>query len=406
MQTITLQPLLHRGAEIIAVNCKNIAAINNVLKKVEGIQWSQTNRCWYIPQNEAAYHVLVKSLKEVLKQELSINTAALKEYLQKKKAYQKPTAPAAGEAPAKRALNAKQVQIIAAVSAGNLQQLELFTQRIMLKAYSGNTLDTYRSEFLQLLQTIKNRPVETLTVEELKRYMAFIMKDNGVSENTANSRLNALKFYFEQVLGREEFFWDIPRAKKPDQLPKVLGENEIGRLFNAVKNIKHKAILFTAYSAGLRVSEVINLKIAHVDSDRMQLFVEKSKGKKDRYVGLSILLLDVLRAYLKATHPMPKVYVFENPYTAGKRYSVRSAQTIFKKAKEKAMVNKHVSFHSLRHSFATHLLEKGIDIHYIKELLGHFDIKTTERYLHVKRETLVNIPNVLDELNKSVSLDW
>jgi integrase/recombinase XerD len=154
------------------------------------------------------------------------------------------------------------------------------------------------------------------------------------------------------------------------------------------------------------VSEVVNLKIKDVDSQRMQLFVEKAKGKKDRYVGLSVLLLDVLRAHLKACKPIPKKYVFENPQRPGESYSARSAQQIFQTAREKAMINKDVGIHSLRHSFATHLLEKGIDIKYIKDLLGHLSIKTTEIYLHVKRETLINIPNVLDELNKNITLDW
>ena len=181
-----------------------------------------------------------------------------------------------------------------------------------------------------------------------------------------------MKFYFEQVLKKEKFFWEIPRPKKPDQLPKVLGEEEIGRMFNAISNIKHKAILFTAYSAGLRVSEVINLKIKNVDSSRMQLFIEKSKGKKDRYVGLSILLLDVLRAYLKKSQPTPRIYLFENPLKSGEQYSIRSAQKIFQNAKEKALINKEVGIHSLRHSFATHLLEKGIDIRYIKRPYGAF----------------------------------
>ena len=133
-------------------------------------------------------------------------------------------------------------------------------------------------------------------------------------------------------------------------------------MFNSITNIKHKAILFTAYSAGLRVSEVINLKIMDVDSERMTLFIERAKGKKDRYVGLSILLLDVLRAYITKASPKPKIYVFENPMNPGQQYSVRSAQKIFQQAKNKAFVNKDVGIHSLRHSFATHLLEKGIDI--------------------------------------------
>lgn len=130
-------------------------------------------------------------------------------------------------------------------------------------------------------------------------HLAYALEKLRLKENTAHSRLNALKFYYEQVLKREKFFFEIPRPKKQDQLPKVLSEKEIGNLFNALTNLKHKAILFTAYSAGLRVSEVANLKISAIYSSRMQIFIEWAKGKKDRYVGLSILLLDVLRAYLK-----------------------------------------------------------------------------------------------------------
>jgi len=288
----------------------------------------------------------------------------------------------------------------------NVEALQHFKQQLVLKSYSPSTIKTYTNEFMQFLQVIKDKPANEFTVQRIKDYLQYCFEKLHLSENTLHSRINALKFYYESVLRREKFFWEIPRPKKADQLPKVLSESEIGRMFNAIINIKHKAILFAAYSAGLRVSEVINLKIKDVDSGRMQLFIEKSKGKKDRYVGLSVLLLDVLRAYLTKSHPAPKVYLFENPLKPGEQYSARSAQKIFHEAKEKASINKDLGIHSLRHSFATHLLEKGIDIRYIKDLLGHFSIKTTEKYLHVKRETLVNIPNVLDDLNKSFTLDW
>lgn len=292
------------------------------------------------------------------------------------------------------------------ISKENREALQQFNQQLFLKAYSQSTIRTYDNEFRQFLHTIKATPASDFTVSRLKDYFEYCYTKLHLSENTLHSRINSLKFYYEQVLGRDKFFWEIPRPKKPHQLPKVLSENEIGRMFNAIINIKHKAILFTVYSAGLRVSEVINLKIKDVDSDRMQLFIEKAKGKKDRYVGLGLLLLDVLRAYLKSCHPMPLKYVFENPQKLGEPYSVRSAQQIFYDAKAKAGINKDVGIHSLRHSFATHLLEKGIDIRYIKDLLGHLSIKTTEKYLHVKKETLINIPNVLDELNKNITLDW
>ena len=202
------------------------------------------------------------------------------------------------------------------------------------------------------------------------------------------------------------FLFDIPRPKRPQQLPNVLGEREIARLFNAVTNKKHKAILFTAYSAGLRVSEVVNLKLKDIDSDRMQLFIERSKGKKDRYVNLSPVLLDILRQYIQLCTPRPKVYLFEGQGLPGTIYSARTAQKVFQLAREKAGIKKDVSFHSLRHSFATHVLEKGIDIRYIKEILGHFNIKTTERYLHVKREQLINITSPLDDIWKKGSIEW
>ena len=206
-----------------------------------------------------------------------------------------------------------------------------------------------------------------------------------------------MKFYYEQVLHREKFFWEIPRPKKQHILPKVLGESELKRLFQALQNKKHKAILFTAYSAGLRVSEVVNLELKHIDRSRMQLLIKNAKGKKDRYVMLSPLLLDILTNYYKTCKPQPKKYVFEGPET-GTPYSASSMQKIFQMAKRNAGIHKEVSFHSLRHSFATHLLEKGVDIKYIRDLLGHFDIRTTSRYLHVKREQLVNIKSPLDGL--------
>lgn len=190
------------------------------------------------------------------------------------------------------------------------------------------------------------------------------------------------------------------------QLPKVLGEQDLTRLFNAITNKKHKAILFTAYSAGLRVSEVVNMKLRDIDSDRMQLFVEKSKGKKDRYVTLSPVLLDVLRNYIKLCKPRPQVYLFEGQGESGTPYNARSAQKVFQLAREKAGIKKEVSFHCLRHSFATHILEKGVDIRYIKDILGHFSIKTTERYLHVKKEQLITIPSPLDDIWKKGAIEW
>jgi site-specific recombinase XerD len=249
----------------------------------------------------------------------------------------------------------------------------------------------------QLLRTLGHVQADHLKPEHLKRYLVYCFEKLHLRENTLHSRINALKFYYEQVLGREKFFWEIPRPKKQLILPRILNEEELERLFKALANLKHKAMLFTVYSAGLRVSELANLKIKDIDSDRMQIFVEKAKGKKDRYVNLSPILLDILRSYIRKYRPQPIEFLFESEQTRT-AYPRRTIQKIFEDAKDKAGITKNVGIHSLRHSFATHLLEKGTDIKYIKNILGHFDIRTTERYLHVSKKVLANISSPLDDL--------
>ena len=394
MKQVTLKPLHHRGRENIGIYFQNYSSLNNIIRKLKEVKWSQTNKCWYMPLSSDSYDLI----KEALNKVAEINSAELKQYLEKRKQIKATSAPLSNK-PVSTNFITKTIAASPAwkLSKENLAALEKFVEQLKLKSYSLSTILTYRNEFLQLLQLLKNKPVNDLTTADLRRYMVYAMEKEGIKENTAHSRLNALKFYFEQVLGKEKFFWEIPRPKKPMQLPNVLGEKEIARLFNAVLNLKHKAILFTAYSAGMRVSEVTSLRLSDIDSDRMQIRIEAAKGKKDRYVGLSPVLLDILRAYLKKSKPRPVKYLFESEMP-GEAYSSRSAQKVFQRAKEKAGIRKEVSFYSLRHSFATHLLEKGIDIRFIKDILGHFNIKTTERYVHVKKEQLIRIPSPLDDL--------
>lgn len=398
METVYLKPLYHRGQEHIGIYAPDGAYLNSTIRKLPGVKWSQTNKVWYLPLHETAYKQLTAALKPIVR----VNSTELKAFLQKRKevaaSYVKP------EASARQSLPRAETPAWN-LSPENLKALNCFVQQLQLKAYSPSTIRTYRNEFLQLLQLLKQKPANELTPDNLRRYMVYAMEKQGISENTAHSRLNALKFYFEQVLGLEKFFWQIPRPKRPQLLPKLLNENEIARLFNALPNRKYKAMLFTAYSAGLRVSEVAYLQIAHIDSGRMQIFIACAKGKKDRYVNLSPVLLDMLRRYLKSEKPKPKVYLFESGRT-GTAYPTRTVQQIFINAKVKARIQKSVGIHSLRHSFATHLLDKGTDIRYIKDLLGHFDIKTTERYLHVSKKQLVNVISPFDDLMKKGGIEW
>jgi integrase/recombinase XerD len=354
----------HRGRSRILIQFAHNQQWNERIRKVPGAQWSSTLKGWHIPdtaENRKKCGLAPQTDLAVVQQKVKASSSKL--------------------------------------SANNREQLLLFIEKLALKKYSRSTMQTYRNELSQLLLQLGDVRAQDLTPEHLKRYMLYCVTQLKLSENTLHSRLNALKFYYEQVLHRDKFFWEIPRPKKQLQLPKVLNETEIGRLFKVIQNLKHKAIVFTAYSAGLRVSEVVNLKLTDVDSKRMTLFIQQSKGKKDRYVNLSPVLLDILRSYLQKQNPRPKNYLFEGQ-VPGEPYSIRSAQQIFINAKKAAGISKLITFHGLRHSFATHLLEKGVDIKYIKDILGHFDIKTTERYVHVARKKLVNITSPLDDLHE------
>jgi site-specific recombinase XerD len=188
--------------------------------------------------------------------------------------------------------------------------------------------------------------------------------------------------------------YELPRAKKEFKLPSIFAEEEIRRILFAVENIKHRAILCLAYAAGLRVSELVNMKLKDVDSRRMVITVRQSKGRKDRQVMLSEKLLYLLREYFKKYRP--KEWLFEG--NKGEQYSTRSIQEVLQHAKQKAGIKKKGSIHALRHSFATHLLEGGTDLISIKELLGHNSLKTTSVYTHVSKKHLSKIQSPLDKV--------
>lgn len=392
----------HKGEERIFIKSPNKSQLNTIFKTLQSVKWSNTKKEWHLPLDEKLYKQFYASVKK----EAAINNTALYTYLQNKKKEasieNKKIKP--DEINIRQNITTLKIHPHSVASI-NAHVLPATKQALVLKAYSQSTIKTYLNEISQFLQTIKHNAADEFSVERIKKYLQYCYEKLNLSENTMHSRMNALKFYYEQVLQKEKFFWEIPRPKKPLQLPKLLNEEELRKLFNALTNKKHKAMLFTAYSAGLRVSEIVNLKICHIDSKRMQMFIERAKGKKDRYVNLSPVLLDILRNYIKDYKPRAKEYLFESEQTFSP-YPARTVQQVFNNAKHKAGIKKDVGIHSLRHSFATHLLDKGTDIRYIKDLLGHFDIKTTERYLHVSNHKLVNIISPLDDLMSKEKIDW
>lgn len=394
MLTVCLKPLYHRGNENIAICYPNDSSLNSIVRKLRGVKWSQSNKCWYLALSKPSH----AAIKQALADKAVIDDNLLKQYLEKKRQVTK-TIISASDAPA----SFKKTAAIAVspawkLSKENIEALQKFIEHLKLKAYSASTIKTYRNEFLQLLQLLKKKPVHELTPEDLRRYMLYCFEKLKLTENTLHSRINAIKFYYEQVLGKEKFFWEIPRPKKPQQIPKFFNQDEIAAIIKAVGNIKHKTMLMLAYSSGLRVSEVVLLKTKNIDSKRMCILIEQAKGKKDRMVMLSPLLLVMLREYWKKYKPAKNGYLFEGQ-NKNEPYSTRSLQLILAAAKKKAGILKPGSVHALRHSFATHLLDRGTDVTMIMKLLGHNDIKTTLRYLHITNRDMMQIISPLDDLN-------
>lgn len=276
----------------------------------------------------------------------------------------------------------------------NVQAYLRMQEQLCLKGYSANTKRIYLAEFAHLLKLIKNHPVELLNPKKLKDYFLYCLNQEGMKERKLNGKINAIKFYFEQVMHSERMFFDIPRPKKPLTLPKMLSKVEVKKIFTETTNLKHLIALKMCYGMGLRVSEVVRLKLEHLDSCRMVVQVVAAKGKKDRYVPLPESILPQLRVYYKKYSP--KEFLLEGQY--GGAYSKGSVQQVFKKAMRKARIRKNIGVHGLRHSYATHLLEAGADMRFIQELLGHNSIKTTQIYTKVTPRSLSKIASPLDSL--------
>jgi len=263
------------------------------------------------------------------------------------------------------------------------------------KRYSQSTIDCYTNYFRQFMTYFRDADLQKIRPHQINQYMLDLINNKQISVSQQNQRINAIKFYYEKVLGRKREYYQLSRPRKDKKLPTVLTLEEVVKIFCLTKNLKHRCILMTIYSGGLRRSELINLKVEDIDSERMLMKICGAKGKKDRYTLLSERLVTELREYYKTYRP--KIWLFEGQ--AGGQYSATSIMKIFHDAVKRAQIRKHVTPHTLRHSFATHLLEQGTNLRYIQELLGHASTKTTEVYTHVASNTLMKIRNPLDNVH-------
>lgn len=266
-----------------------------------------------------------------------------------------------------------------------------YVQKLELKKYSNSTLKSYVNCFEHFINHYKNIALENLNEADIRNYLKILIQKDR-SNSYINQSINSIKFYYEVVLGMPNRFYAIERPRKEKKLPIILSKSETRTLIGNTNNIKHKCIIGLLYSAGLRRSELLNLKISDIDSSRMLIHVRGAKGNKDRYSMLSNTILDDLRIYYKEWRP--KGYLFESVNNG--RYSENSVSKIVTNAAIKSKLKKHVTPHTLRHSFATHLLESGTDIRYIQILLGHNSTKTTEIYTHVATSSFDSIKNPLD----------
>ncbi len=373
LPVVRLQPLQHEEKTLIQLSFQYSKEIYTCLWRFSGCTWIKELKCFAMPSQSHHIHELLDALEGTaqvwLAQTMQLRDLALQVRLWEQGYVQGPaylTCPLP------------------------------FVEKLFLLNYSMNTIRTYHALLLRFLNghsTLGLGQIDAFSAEEINRYHRGMVQSQRYSHSTVSQSINAVKFYYQRVLGRHSVrLEEVERPEKPSRLPQVLSKQEVQRILAATENLKHRCLLQLLYAGGLRIGEVINLRISDVQSDRNLLFIRGGKGKKDRTTLLSQKLLESLRAYYKVYRP--KVWLFEGQ--TGGQYTVESIRSVFRAAKDKAGVKTKATPHTLRHSFATHLLEQGTDLRYIQTLLGHRSSRTTEIYTHVTSYALDKITSPLD----------
>lgn len=338
--------LKHKGESRIAIYFQKDAQLNNRVKQLPDARWSATLKAWHVPDTDQNRHLLkVEAPYEIPSPE-------------------------------------------------NIEQLLQFKQWLQSQRYSPNTISTYTDSLKAFLVFFKNKSVREINNADVIHFNNEFIIKKKLSASYQNQVVNAIKLFFSTIQKRQLDINLVERPRKEHRLPNVLSKEDVKRILNATTNLKHKAMLSVIYGCGLRRSELLNLKIEAIDSDRGVIKVMQAKGKKDRIVPLSPKLLELFREYYQVFKP--KTWLFEGQ--AGGAYDERSLSNVLKQALLKAKVTKAASLHWLRHSFATHLLESGTDLRYIQEILGHNSSRTTELYTHVSTKEISKIKSPFDDL--------
>ena len=374
---ITLKKGFHRDQNIVRIEFAYHIQIIDVLRTKTAAKWSRTMGCWYLAKNDFNLNTFFETFKNLAYVDYSDLKVRTEPIIHK---------------PVKRNYSSQ-------------QKIELpkgYLELLKQKRYSESTIKSYLAYFKDFMHYFTNRELLSIEKSEINGYILHLISHHNISESQQNQRINAIKFYYEKVLGLNKEYYNIERPRQKQVLPNVLSESEIVRIIEAIENIKHKAIIATIYSSGLRRSELYNLRKQDVDFDKNIIFIRGAKGKKDRISILSETNALLLKMYLQKYYP--NYWMFEGPER--KQYSASSIGRILHEGAKKAGIMKRITPHMLRHSFATHLLEQGVDLRYIQNLLGHESTKTTEIYTHVSKKSLANIKSPLDRIFDNKKLNY
>ncbi|SMO71619.1 Site-specific recombinase XerD [Saccharicrinis carchari] len=367
--SIVLKRAMYQRQKVVLFSFEYDTELIEGLKQLPGSRWSDAMGCWYQPEN---YFDLSKTF-DIFKSKAWLDYSKLKKENNTQYEHNKP----------------KDVPKI------KVDLPDGYMEKLFQKRYSENTQRVYANFFRKFATYFRGENLDELSAEQINEYILLLIQYENISSSKQNQIINAVKFYYEHVLGRDKQYFAIDRPRKDKKLPDVLSKAEVEKMLLLTQNIKHKSLMALIYSCGLRRSEVINLKCEDIDSKRMLIKIRGAKGKKDRYIPLSGGVLDLLRRHYKEERP--SVWLFQGQ--KGGQYSPTSIVNAIKNAAARAKVKKRVYPHILRHSFATHHLEQGTDLRFIQVWLGHESSKTTEIYTHVSQNIFGNFKNPIDDMD-------
>ncbi len=345
-----------------------------VLSTIPGAVWDKSTRAFRIDEEIQSKESLLGYLKEKANVTFNQFTLTSVEY---RKAHLRPS------------------DWLKPLNKERQRAIEEFQRYLHSKRYSGKTVSVYSESLSIFLRYTSSKAIEQIENNDLIDFNNNYILKNGYSSSFQNQVVNAIKLFYRVIHKHKLEVELIHRPRTEKKLPNVLSREEVKRIINAPSNVKHRMMLSLIYACGLRRSELLNIRIKDVQSERNILLIQQSKGKKDRIVPISNKLINELRNYYKMYKP--RIWLFEGQKT-GEKYSEKSLQNVLKQSISKASISKPVTLHWLRHSYATHLLENGTDLRYIQELLGHSSSKTTEIYTHVSTKSLQNIVSPFDTL--------